>query len=81
VKHLDSAKLQPKSEKCLLVGYPKETKGYYFYHPSDNKMFVALHAVFLEKEFVSAMLSGRKVDLDESRPETVPGTSTLLEPI
>ncbi|KAK9045981.1 hypothetical protein V6N11_051884 [Hibiscus sabdariffa] len=31
VKHQMSTKLEPKSEKCTFVGYPKETKGYYFY--------------------------------------------------
>ena len=41
VKHLISDKLGPKSKKCNFVGYPKETKGYYFYNPSDNKVFVA----------------------------------------
>src|SRR6516162_5228628 len=79
VKRLDSQKLQPKSDKCLFVGYPKETKGYYFYHPQENKVFVALHAVFLEKEFMNAMDSGRKVELDEDRSETAIDTS-LSEP-
>ena len=32
VKRLQSDKLTPKSDKCLFVGYPKETKGYYFYN-------------------------------------------------
>ena len=37
VKRLDSTKLQPKSDKCLFVGYPKETKGYYFYPHKRTK--------------------------------------------
>ena len=41
VKKLTSDKLAPKTDKCLFVGYPKETKGYYFYNPSENKVFVA----------------------------------------
>ncbi|KAK8557936.1 hypothetical protein V6N12_010159 [Hibiscus sabdariffa] len=47
VKHQMSTKLEPKSEKCTFVGYPKETKGYYFYN--ENKVFVARTGVFLEK--------------------------------
>jgi hypothetical protein len=30
VKCLTSDKLTPKSDKCFFVGYPRETKGYYF---------------------------------------------------
>ena len=30
VKRQISDKLAPKSDKCLFIGYPKETKGYYF---------------------------------------------------
>ncbi|KAK8521659.1 hypothetical protein V6N12_031550 [Hibiscus sabdariffa] len=51
VKHQMSTKLEPKSEKCTFVGYPKETKGYYFYN--ENKVFVARIGVFLEKEFLT----------------------------
>src|SRR6516165_3154678 len=79
VKCLDSEKLQPKSDKCLFVGYPKETKGYYFYHPQENKVFVALHTVFLKKEFITMMDNGRKVELDEDRSEIAIETS-LSEP-
>ena len=31
VKYLQSDKLTPKSDKCIFVGNPKETLGYYFY--------------------------------------------------
>ena len=31
VKRLMSDKLTPKSDKYFFVGYPRETKGYYFY--------------------------------------------------
>jgi hypothetical protein len=31
VKRLMSNKLTPKSDKYFFVGYPRETKGYYFY--------------------------------------------------
>ncbi|VFQ85200.1 unnamed protein product [Cuscuta campestris] len=57
---LTSSKLEPKSDKVIFVGYPKETRGYEFYHPSDNKIFVARNGTFLEKEFLSAITSGRK---------------------
>ena len=47
------------------IGYPKETVGYTFYHKSKGKIFVAKNRTFLEKEFLSKEVSGRKVELDE----------------
>ena len=58
-------KFKPKSEKCVFIGYPKETVGYTFYHRSKGKIFVAKIGSFLEKEFLSKEVSGRKVELDE----------------
>ena len=49
MKHIESNKLGAKYERCLFVGYPKETSGYYFYNPSEQKVFVSKHATFLEK--------------------------------
>ena len=65
VKKLQPDKLEPKSEKCIFIGYPKETVGYTFYHRSEGKTFVAKFGIFLEKEFLSKEVSGRKVELDE----------------
>ena len=65
VKKLQPDKLEPKSEKCVFIGYPKETIGYTFYHRSEGKIFVAKNGSFLEKEFLSKEVSGRKVELDE----------------
>ena len=36
-----------------------------FYHRSEGKTFVAKNGSFLEKEFLSKEVSGRKVELDE----------------
>ena len=65
VKKLQTEKLEPKSEKCVFIGYPKETIGYTFYLRSEGKTFVAKNGSFLEKEFLSKEVSGRKVELDE----------------
>ena len=74
VKKLQPDKLEPKSEKCVFIEYPTVTIGYTFYHRSEGKTFVAKFGNFLEKEFLSKEVSGRKVELDEV---TVP--ATLLE--
>jgi len=67
VKRQVSDKLGPKSEECNFVGYPNETKAYYFYSPSEQKVFIARDAVFMERDFVSKRNSGRTIDLDEDR--------------
>ena len=51
-KQLQSDKLAPKLDKCIFVGYRKETFEYYFYNRSEGKVFVARNGVFLEKEFL-----------------------------
>ena len=38
VKRLQPDILEPKSEKCVFIGYPKETIGYTFYHKSEGKI-------------------------------------------
>ena len=65
VKKLMPDKLEPKAEKCVFIGYPKETIGYTFYHRTEGKVFVAKNGSFLEKEFLSKEVSGRKVELDK----------------
>ncbi|KAK9043534.1 hypothetical protein V6N11_071870 [Hibiscus sabdariffa] len=69
VKHQMSTKLEPKSEKCTFVGYPKETKGYYFYN--ESKVFVARTGVFLEKEFLTNSGKGRNIELKEVQQQQV----------
>ena len=67
---------KPKSEKCVFIGYPKETVGYTFYHRSEGKTFISKNGSFLEKEFLSKEVSGKKVELDEVLPlEPVSGTA------
>jgi hypothetical protein len=65
VKKLHPDKLETKSEKCIFVGYPRETIGYTFYHPAEGKTFVAKSGQFLEKEFLTRDVAGRKVELNE----------------
>ena len=74
MKKFQPDKLKPKSEKCVFIGYPKKTVGYTFYHRSEGKIFIANNGSFLEKEFLSKEVSGRKVYFDEV---TVP--APLLE--
>ncbi|KAK8652357.1 hypothetical protein V6N13_061377 [Hibiscus sabdariffa] len=71
VKHQMSTKLEPKSHKCTFFGYPKETKGYYFFNPKENKVFVARTGIFLEKKFLSKNGNGRNIEHEEVQQQKV----------
>ncbi|GJW49736.1 retrotransposon protein, putative, ty1-copia subclass [Tanacetum coccineum] len=51
-------KLEPKSIKCIFVGYLKETMCYSFYYPPENKVLVARNAEFLENNLITQEASG-----------------------
>ncbi|KAL0402133.1 UNVERIFIED_CONTAM: hypothetical protein Slati_4243200 [Sesamum latifolium] len=53
VKRLEGDKLDSRSSLCRFIGYPKKTAGYYFYDPSEQKIFVSRNAVFLKKDFLA----------------------------
>ena len=54
------------------MGYPKQTYGYKFYHPDDQKVFVARTAIFLEDEFFLEGTGKRTIELKEicDEPQT-----------
>ena len=49
----------------MFVGYPKETKGGYFYSPKDNKVFVSTNARFLEGDHIRNHKLNNKVVLEK----------------
>ena len=51
VKRVDGHELNARSDKCRFVDYPKESMGYFFYHPIEQNVFVSRHATFLKKEY------------------------------
>ncbi|GJU86989.1 retrotransposon protein, putative, ty1-copia subclass [Tanacetum coccineum] len=57
-------KLEPRSIKCIFVGYPKETMGYSFYYPPENKVFVARNAKFFENSLITQEASKSLEDLE-----------------
>ncbi|KAJ9561697.1 hypothetical protein OSB04_006857 [Centaurea solstitialis] len=78
VKRPTSEKLKPKSDKCFFVGYPKTTVGYYFYNPTENKVFIARNGEFLEDKFLSTENTRNDVDLQEVEEED---TLPIVEPV
>ncbi|GJV78681.1 retrotransposon protein, putative, ty1-copia subclass [Tanacetum coccineum] len=72
-------KLEPKSVKCIFIGYPKETMGYYFYYPPENKVLVAQNAKFLENSLITQEASGSLEDLEIiQEKDTHPSIETSL---
>jgi hypothetical protein len=81
VKKLQPDTLESKAEKCIFVGYPMETVGYTFYHPTKGKTFVAKTGVFLEKEFLNKNVSGRKIELDKIDDPSLEVPSSATEAV
>nr|GEV11905.1 Pol polyprotein [Tanacetum cinerariifolium] len=74
--------LQQRSVKCIFIGYPKETMGYYFYFQPENKIVVARYAEFFEKNLITQEVSGRAIDLEEIQDEdTSPSEITSKIPV
>ncbi|GKB32482.1 RNA-directed DNA polymerase, eukaryota [Tanacetum coccineum] len=82
VKRDTPDKLQQRSVKCIFIGYPKETMGYYLYFLPENKIVVARYAEFLEKNLISQKVSGRAVELEEIQDkDTLPFEITSKIPM
>ncbi|KAL0427753.1 UNVERIFIED_CONTAM: hypothetical protein Slati_2950100 [Sesamum latifolium] len=61
------------------IGYPKETAGYYFYDPAEQKKFISKNAVFLKKDFPSDNRRD-EVLIEESSREPHHDNTTSFEP-
>ncbi|MDF3587742.1 hypothetical protein P3S20_24575, partial [Enterobacter hormaechei] len=81
VKNQNATKLEARSSKCRFVGYPKESLGYYFYHTSEEKVFVSRFAKFLEKEFIQEGGKGQVIDLEELSESTQTNADTTPAPV
>nr|GEW94093.1 zinc finger, CCHC-type [Tanacetum cinerariifolium] len=72
-------KLEPRSIKCIFIGYPQEIMGYYFYYPPKNKLLVAQNAEFLENSLITQEASESLKDLEIIQEEdTHPSIYTSL---
>nr|GEZ86909.1 retrotransposon protein, putative, Ty1-copia subclass [Tanacetum cinerariifolium] len=81
VKRDSTDKFHQRSVKCIFVGYPKETMGYYFYFPPENKVIVARYGNFLERDLISQKFSGKGNDLENDHMDTLPSENTSEIPI
>ncbi|GKD19387.1 hypothetical protein Tco_1208545 [Tanacetum coccineum] len=72
-------KLQQRFIKCIFIGYPKETMGYYFYFPPKNKIVVVRYVEFFEKNLITQEVSGRAIDLEEIQDEDTSPSEIISE--
>ncbi|KAL0423433.1 UNVERIFIED_CONTAM: hypothetical protein Sradi_0878100 [Sesamum radiatum] len=80
IERLVGDKLDSRSSLCRFVGYLKETAGYYFYNPSEQKVSVSRNRIFLEKGF--PMDSRRyEVLLEETSEAPQQNNATSFEPM
>ncbi|GJS13697.1 retrotransposon protein, putative, ty1-copia subclass [Tanacetum coccineum] len=76
-KKLDKTPYELWYGKVANLSYLKETVGYYFYFPPENRVVVAWYAGFLEKNLLSQEVSGRAEELEEIQDKnTSPSKNT-----
>ena len=63
---------------CLFVGYPKKTRGGFFYSPEENKVFVSTNATFLEEDYMREFKPRSKVVLEELLAGSTSTPSTIV---
>jgi hypothetical protein len=59
-------RLESRSKLYYFVWYPKRTKGGYFYHPKEQKVFVSTHARYLEEDQKMPTSGSSIVELEEN---------------
>ncbi|RVW44912.1 Retrovirus-related Pol polyprotein from transposon TNT 1-94 [Vitis vinifera] len=75
-----TGKLEPRSEVCMFVGYPKGTREGMFYSAQDNKVFVSTNATFLEYNYMADFKPRSKVVLEELLADEIsPMPTTVVE--
>ena len=73
-----TGKLEPRTEVCLFVGYPKGTRGGLFYSPKDKKIFVSTNTTFLENNYMTNFKPRSKVILEEILHGPIPPRPTTV---
>ena len=67
--------------KMHICGVSKGTKGYYFYSPSNLKVFVSTNAKFLENDCMNDSVPKSIIVLNEMSRDTIPQEVSQPSPI
>ena len=73
-----TGKLEPRTEVCMFVGYPKGTRGGLFYSPQDKKVFVSTNATFLETNYMTDYKPRSKVVIEELLSDKIRPQPTIV---
>ncbi|GJU21576.1 retrovirus-related pol polyprotein from transposon TNT 1-94 [Tanacetum coccineum] len=68
----ETTKLDPKSKKCLFLGYADGVKGYRLWDPTAHKVVVSRDVVFMEDK-----IQENKHEVNETNESQAPATRTL----
>ena len=66
-----TGKLELRTEVCMVVGYPKGTRGGLFYSPSNEKVWVSTNATFLKDDYLTNFKPRSKFVLGELRSDHI----------
>ena len=70
-------KLESRTNIYFFVGYPRETKGSFFYCPKDQKVIVSTNAQFLEEDYVMNHKFRSKIILEKLRGDRLTNNSSI----
>ena len=73
-------KLEAKTEVCLFVGYPKGTRGGFFYIQKD-KVFVSTNARYLEEDYVENFKPRSRIILEQMSDIVDQPSSTIRDDV
>ena len=78
INRKNTEKLDSRTEVYLFIGYPKGTRGGIFYNPIDKKVFISIHATFLENKYMNHFKPHSKLLLEEISEKKTPDDSTRI---
>ncbi|KAL6315970.1 hypothetical protein AAG906_014895 [Vitis piasezkii] len=68
--HVDNGKLEPKSIKCVFLGYESNVKGYNLWYPETKKIILSRDVIFYETTMLHDSSSRDSCDKEQHKSRT-----------